>query len=375
MGLKALIEKRNAKIEEMQGLIKAAETETRAFTQEEATKWDVLGQEVRDLDVTIKAMQDAMNLEKRDYKPDEKQEDVEMRDFAEAIRGNVENRANLTKSDNGVVIPQTIANKIITKVEDVCPIYQMATVYNVKGKLVVPVWGDNDEGENITCAYASEFTDLTSKSGKFTSVELTGFLAGALTKVSKSLVNNSDFDLVSFVVNEMVKAIAKFLEGELINGTTSKMTGILSATQTVTSATATAITSDELIDLQDTIPDVFQTGACWIMNKATRTAIRKLKNEDGEYLLNKDITSPFGYTLLGKPVYVSDNMPTIGAGKSVIVYGDMSGLTVKLSQQVEMQILQEVYAAQHALGVVAWIEADSKITEQQKIAVLKMKTA
>ena len=320
-------------------------------------------------------MQDAMNLEKRDYKPDEKQEDVEMRDFAEAIRGNVENRANLTKSDNGVVIPQTIANKIITKVEDVCPIYQMATVYNVKGKLVVPVWGDNDEGENITCAYASEFTDLTSKSGKFTSVELTGFLAGALTKVSKSLVNNSDFDLVSFVVNEMVKAIAKFLEGELINGTTSKMTGILSATQTVTSATATAITSDELIDLQDTIPDVFQTGACWIMNKATRTAIRKLKNEDGEYLLNKDITSPFGYTLLGKPVYVSDNMPTIGAGKSVIVYGDMSGLTVKLSQQVEMQILQEVYAAQHALGVVAWIEADSKITEQQKIAVLKMKTA
>lgn len=372
MKLKALIEKRNAKIEEMQGLIKVAETETRAFTTEESQKWDALGQEVRDLDTTIKAMQEAMNLEKRDFKEDESKEDTEVRDFAGAIRGEVEARANLTKTDNGVVIPQTIANKIITKVKDICPILSLATVYNVKGKLVVPVWGDGDASENITCAYATEFTDLTSKSGKFTSVELTGYLAGALTKVSKSLVNNSDFDLVAFVIGEMAKAIAEFLEKELIQGTSGKMTGILSATQEVETASATAIVADELIELQDTIPDVYQANACWIMKKATRTALRKLKNQDGEYLLNKDLTTPFGYSLLGKPVYVSDSMPAISTGNKVIAYGDMSGLTVKVSEQVELQVLQEVFAAQHALGVVGWVEADSKITEVQKIAVLKM---
>lgn len=373
--LKALIEKRNAKIEEMQGLIKVAETETRAFTTEESQKWDALGQEVRDLDTTIQAAQEAMNLEKRTFKEDESKEDTEIRDFAGAIRGEVEARANLTKTDNGVVIPQTIANKIITKVKDICPILTMATVYNVKGKLVVPVWGDGDSNENITCAYATEFTDLTSKSGKFTSVELTGYLAGALTKVSKSLVNNSDFDLVTFVIGEMAKAMAEFLEKECIQGTSGKMTGIMSATQTVTTASATAITSDELIDLQDTLPDVFQAKACWIMRKSTRTALRKLKNEEGEYILNKDLTTPFGYSLLGKPVYVTDSVDAIEAGKNVIAYGDMSGLTIKLAEQVELQVLQEIFAAQHALGVVGWVEADSKITETQKIAVLKMKTA
>lgn len=373
--LKALIEKRNAKIEEMQGLIKVAKTETRAFTTEESQKWDALGQEVRDLDTTIQAAQEAMNLEKRTFKEDESKEDAEIRDFAGAIRGEIEARANLTTTDNGVVIPQSIANKIITKVYDLCPIYQMATVYNVKGKLIVPVWGDGDAGENITCAYASEFTDLTSKSGKFTSIELTGFLAGALTKVSKSLINNSDFDLAAFVINEMAKAAAKFLEKEMVVGTIGKMTGIMSSTQIVTSASATAIIADELIDLQDTIPDQFQANACWIMNKSTRKAIRKLKNNDGEYLLNKDLTTPFGYSLLGKPVYVTDSADTIAAGKTVIAYGDMSGLTVKLAEQVELQVLQEVFAAQHALGVVGWLEADSKITEVQKIAVLKMKAA
>lgn len=371
MGLKLLIEKRNAKIEEMQGLIKAAETETRAFTTDESQRWDALGQEVRDLDSTIKAMQDSMNLEKRDYKEDESKEDAEIRDFAGAIRGELEARANLTKTDNGVVIPQTIANKIITKVKDICPILSLATVYNVKGKLVVPVWGDGDASENITCAYATEFTDLTSKSGKFTSVELTGHLAGALTKVSKSLVNNSDFDLVTFVIVEMAKAIAEFLEKELIAGE-SKMNGVLTATQVVTTTSATSITADELIDLQDTIPDIYQANACWIMKKSTRTALRKLKTEDGEYVLNKDLTTPFGYSLLGKPVYVTDSMPAISTGNKVIAYGDMSGLTVKVSEQVELQVLQEVFAAQHALGVVGWVEADSKITEVQKIAVLKM---
>ena len=73
------------------------------------------------------------------------------------------------------------------------------------------------------------------------------------------------------------------------------MTGVLSATQGITAASQTAITADELIDLQDSIPDVFQSNACWIMHKETRRAIRKLKDNDGNYLLNKDITSPFGY--------------------------------------------------------------------------------
>ena len=72
----------------------------------------------------------------------------------------------------------------------------MSTKFNVKGDLVFPVYDESTQ--KITAAYAEEFSALTSTAGKFTSVTLSGYLAGALSKVSRSLINNNDFDLVSF---------------------------------------------------------------------------------------------------------------------------------------------------------------------------------
>ena len=145
--------------------------------------------------------------------------------------------------------------------------------------------------------------------------------------------------------------------------------------QVVTTASATAITADELIDLQETIPDVYQDNACWIMNKATRTAIRKLKDNEGRYILNPDATAKWGYTLFGKPVYTTDSVSAIASEKTAIYYGDMSGLAVKTSEDVSIQILNEKYATQHAVGVIAWVEIDAKVENAQKIAALKMKKA
>lgn len=216
---------------------------------------------------------------------------------------------------------------------------------------------------------------MESTSGKFKSIELKGFLAGALSKVSKSLINNSQFDIVSFVVTAMAEAISKWIEKELLNGTANKVEGLSGVTQVVTAAAAAAVTADELIDVQETIPDVYQGGAVWIMNKATRTAIRKLKDGQGNYLLNKDATARWGYTLLGKEVYTSDNVSVMAAGKTAIFYGDMSGLAVKLSEDVNIEVLREKYATQHAIGVVGWIEIDSKVENAQKIASLKMKAS
>ena len=127
-----------------------------------------------------------------------------------------------------------------------------------------------------------------------------------------------------------------------------------------------------MIDVQENIPDVFQANAIWIMNKKTRTAIRKLKDKDGNYILNKDATSRWGYTLFGKDVYTSENMPEMAAGKRAILYGDMSGLAVKVSENMEISVLREKFATQHAIGVVAWMELDSKVENSQKITALTM---
>lgn len=375
--LKSLREQRNDKVTELQAIVDKAKEETRAMTDEETTQFETLEREISNIDKTIEYETRARGLEiiedmNNNKKPEERAI-AEERAFENYIRGTVEERAdvNLTVGDNGAVIPSSIANKIIKKVHDICPIYQRATRYNVGGTLNIPYY--DEEAQSITMAYATEFVELESTSGKFKSIELKGFLAGALSKVSKSLINNSQFDIVNFVINAMAESISRWIENELLNGTTDKVAGLSTVTQKVEATSSIAVTSDELIDVQEEVPDAYQDEAIWIMNKATRKAIRKLKDGDGTYLLQKDFNAKWGYTLLGKDVYTSDNMPGMEAGKTAIYYGDMSGLAVKLSENVSIEVLREKYATQHAIGVVGWIEIDSKVENAQKIAKLVMK--
>ena len=278
---------------------------------------------------------------------------------------------NLAVGENGAVIPSSIVNKIIQKVHDISPIYQMATKYNIGGTVSIPYY--DEETKSITMAYATEFTELEGTAGKFGSIELKGFLAGALSKVSKSLINNSSFQIVPFVVNAMANSISGWIEKELLVGTADKIEGLKGVKQNIDAAAATKITADELIDLQEAVPDAFQAGAVWIMNKSTRTSIRKLKDGDGNYILNKDASATWGYTLFGKDVYTSENMPEMAAGQTAVYYGDFSGLAVKVSEDVSIEVLREKFATQHAVGVVAWLEMDAKVENAQKIAKLTMK--
>lgn len=382
---KKLYEKRAALLDEMDAIIKKAETENRAFSDEEQKSYDEKAAEITRIDKTIKSLEESRSLESPETgnaanNGNESKEAAEERAFADYIRNEVlgkETRAdtNFTKGANGAIIPSSIANKIITRVEEISPIYKLSSKYNVKGTLTIPYYDESTS--SITMSYATEFKELESTAGEFKSISLTGFLAGVLSLISKSLINNSQFDIVSVVIERMAVSVSRWIEKELLFGTKDKIEGLsgIKEDMTVTTAAAAVVTADEIIDLQEKIPDVFQGGCIWIMNKAMRTAIRKLKDGDGNYLLNKDATSRWGYTLFGKDVYVSDAMPKPAAGKTAMFYGDFSGLAAKLTENIEIEVLREKYATQHAVGVVGWMEIDSKIENSQKIAKMTFKAA
>lgn len=385
MSYKNLVELKNDKINQAEKILADAEVNKRELTEDEAEELAEIRDDVKRIKEALKIgdeLDDSKEKQPKqeptpagggDKQPTQEQQDT--RAFENFIRGRVvhERAGELTKTDNGSVIPATIAQQIIKKVYDVSPILEKSQKYNVKGKLQIPYY-DTTEG-GITVAYADEFTPLTSSNGKFKNIELDGFLAGALSKISNSLINNSQFDIVSFVVNQMGEDIARFIEHELLIGTASKVEGLSKLTNSVTTAAATAITSDEVVKLKDSVKDTFQNNAIWIMSTATRTALRLLKGSDGHYLLNDDISSPFGTVLLGKPVYVSDNMPDIAGDKTVIYYGDMTGLATKFSENITIQVLREKYADEHATGVISWFEFDSKVQDAQKLAKLVMASA
>jgi HK97 family phage major capsid protein len=377
--MKELIEKRNSMLDELDGILNKAKTEKRAFDDSEMKKVSELKEEIRKIDESIKLEEEVRGLEKKEVKAPktEKEERAEIvtkeeRSFIDFVKGDT--RA-LSASGQGVVIPTTIANRIIDTVKNMSPILSKATIWEVSGDLIVPSY---DYTQHLPAGYYTELSSMTAQSANFGSIKLGNTIVASLALISKSLINRTDVDVVPFIVNEIAKAIALFLEKELLNNANSsvgsgatKLGGLANASQSLTGATTMAITPQELINLQLTVPQVYQSDACWIMSPSTLGYIQGLTAGAGNNLLlmGNSLSEGGPFTLLGKPVYISDQMPNMGVGVKEIYYGDMSGLHVKLTKGVQMQVLNERFADQYAIGCVAVVECDSCIIEPRKLAV------
>ena len=397
--LKQLKEKQRSLITRADEILAEAKTQNRELTDAEAQELAEIRDNVKFIKDRIELIGDVEGLDREcgDAKPaaaapatdEKKDEDAEVakreeRAFEAYIRGAAmqlrddASASPLTKTANGAIVPTTIAKRVIRKLYDICPILEKSTKYNIKGNLAIPYYDESDTA--ITVAFQDEFDELVAASGKFTTITLGDYLIGALAKISVQLINNVDFPIVDYVVDQMAYSMKRFFENVLLNGASGKVAGLAGngtatgVTLTVNAAAATAITADELIELQGTVKDMFQEGAIWIMSPKTRDAIRQLKDNMGRYLLQDDISLPFGKSLLGKPIFVSDQMPEMGAGKTAIYYGDMSGLATKFSENLVIEVLRERFITQGAYGVIARADFDAKVENAQKIAKLVMGT-
>jgi len=382
MNLKALEEKRAELQEQMMAIATITEgaenVEPRALTDEEKAEFDRIEKEIRAIDESIaiaeKARQ-AMTARKAQSAAETTAE-AEERAFVDYVMGRSKElrggEQNMDVTNGAAIIPTSIANRIIKKVKDLCPILAGCTMYSVKGTLKIPVWGKANSTHDITVDWATEFNDLTADSGAFTSVDLSGFLAGALTLIGRSVENNAVFNVTDFIVNQMAEEIAAFIEGKLLNGDVSKNEGALATTNSLNAGSTSEISFDNLIDLQAKVKQVYQANACWTMHPNTFTEVKKLKDLENRYLVQNDVTKEFPYLLLGKPVHLSDNMPQIGSGNKAVLYGDYSGLAVNFRENISVEVLREKYATMHAIGVVSWFEFDSKVQDAQRLATLVM---
>lgn len=380
MNLKELLEKLETKKAEMRALLETARTENRTLNNEERASFDEIEKEIQDINASIDALERMRAVELINHEGEEDQDDndpeerdVETREievFEAFIRNNAEElrsgEIQMTQGANGAIVPTTIANQIVTAIRDKVPYLQIANVVNTNGKLSIPVYGE-DSTNYINADYVDEGDPLTDNIGKFTTVDLTGFVIGALALVSNKLVSNTDINITEFVVNEVSRAMAEKLEKEFTVGTSSKIEGITSGPVKVTANSATAVTYDELVSLKHSIKQEFRKNGKWVMNDSTYEAICKLKDGESRPYFNDD-----DYKILGCDVMVSDSMPAMATGNKAIVFADFSGYTIKATKSVEVQILREKYADRNMLGVIAYGEYDAKVSDTKKVAVLKM---
>lgn len=231
-----------------------------------------------------------------------------------------------------------------------------------------------------SAAWIDEEGAYTESDETFGQVQLDAHKVGTIIKVSEELLNDSAFDLESYIRSEFVRRIGDKEEEAFLTGNgTSKPTGILNATGGgqvgVTTASATAITADELIDLYFSLKAPYRKNAVWVLNDTTIKLIRKLKDGNGQYLWQPALRDGDVPTILGRPYYTSAYMPAAAASAKTVIFGDLSYYWIGDRQGVTFKRLNELYAGNGQVGFLASKRLDGKTVLPEAIKVLQQKAS
>ena len=214
----------------------------------------------------------------------------------------------------------------------------------------------------------------------FSQVSIGAYKLGTMIKVSDELLNDSVFDLESYIATEFTRRIgAKEEEAFFTGDGKGKPTGILAAAGGaevgVTTAGAAAITADEVIDLFYSLKSPYRKNAVWVLNDATVKAIRKLKDNQGQYLWQPSLVAGTPDMILGRPVKTSAYMPVAAAGAKTIAFGDFGYYWIADRQGRSFKKLSELYAATGQVGFLGSQRVDGKLILSEAIKVMQQKSA
>lgn len=281
-----------------------------------------------------------------------------------------------TDSEGGYLVPDEFENTLVQGLTDNAVIRAHAHVITTSSGLhKIPVVATHG-----SAAWIDEEGAYTESDETFGQVQLDAHKVGTVIKVSEELLNDSAFDLESYIASEFVRRIGdKEEEAFLVGNGTGKPTGILNATGGgqvgVTTASATAITADELIDLFYSLKAPYRKNAIWILNDSTIKAIRKLKDSTGNYLLQPALKDGEVSTLLGRPYFTSAFAPEIAAGAKTIVFGDLSYYWIGDREGISFKRLNELYAGNGQVGFLASKRLDGKTVLPEAIKILQQKAS
>ncbi|MCG3197093.1 MAG: hypothetical protein GHCLOJNM_01577 [bacterium] len=275
-------------------------------------------------------------------------------------------------SEGGYLIPTTTLPQLIPLVREANVMRQLATVLTTSNPTEIPT-----VATNATAAYKAEELSFGGTDPEFGQKSLTAHKLTCLIKVSEELLQDSAFDVQEFVLAQMAEAIGAEEERAFVAGTGSgEPTGVVgSATVGVTMASATALTSDEILDLYHSLPPRFRRGPSvgWIVKDSTALKLRKLKTGGSQdYIWQPGLTAGDPDRLLGKPIYVSDNVPASTANLKAIVFGDLKKYWIADRSPIVVQRLAERYADTGQVGFKAWSRHDGLLTDALAVVVGQM---
>ena len=276
-----------------------------------------------------------------------------------------------TDSEGGYLVPDEYERTLVEALEEENIFRQLAKVIQTSsGDRKIPVVASKG-----TASWIDEEGAYTESDDSFAQVSIGAYKLGTMIKVSEELLNDSVFDLESYIAREFARRIGTKEEEAFFTGDGTGMPppsrpASGGAEPGVTAASATAVTADELIDLFYSLKSPYRKNAVWVLNDSTIKAIRKLKDNNGQYLWQLAGTPD---TILGRPVKTSAYMPAIAAGAKTIAFGDFSYYWIADRQGRSFKRLNELYAANGQVGFLGSQRVDGKMILPEAVKVLVQK--
>ena len=279
-------------------------------------------------------------------------------------------------SEGGYLVPDEYERTLVEALEEENIFRQMAKVIKTSsGDRKIPVVAAKG-----TASWIDEEGAFPESDDSFGQVSIGAYKLGTMIKVSEELLNDSVFDLQSYISREFARRIGAREEEAFFTGDgKGKPLGVLAATggagTGVTASSATAVTADELMDLYYSLKSPYRKKSVWVLNDSTIKSIRKLKDNNGQYLWQPSLVAGTPDTILGRPVKTSAYMPAMAAGAKTIAFGDFGYYWIADRQGRSFKRLNELFAATGQVGFLASQRVDGKLILAEAVKVLVQKAA
>ena len=207
-----------------------------------------------------------------------------------------------TDTEGGYLVPDEFERTLVSGLSENNIMRTLAhVIQTTSGDRKIPVVASHGSASWVDEEGAYQESDEA-----FSQISIGAHKLGTMIKVSEELLNDSIFDIQSYLAAEFARRIGNAEEEAFINGNgVSKPTGFLSTAEVgVTAAEATGFTADELIDLYHSLSVAYRGKAVWMLNDTTVQFIRKLKDKNGQYLWQPGLVAGAPDTILGRPVMV-----------------------------------------------------------------------
>lgn len=392
MTIKEMIEKRAKVWETAKNFVDTHENENGVLSAEDNATYGRMEQEIEDLTAAIDRQQRAEAREAEFSKPVNMpltgrpaRQEVEEKtgrasnaykeDFGAHLRGKrlVHNvLSEGVQADGGYLVPEEFERQIVSGLDEANVVRGLAKVITTSAERKIPVAATHSEAK-----WTAENGAYTESDPSFDQKTIDAFKLTDLVKVSIELLQDSMFDLESYIANEFARAFGIAEEEAFCVGTgTGQPTGIFTANGGqvgVTAASSTAVTADELISLVYALKSPYRRNAKFLANDATISAIRKLKDGNGVYLWQPSLQAGEPDKLLGYDLYTSPYVPQMEAGAFSVAFGDFKNYWIADRSGRTVQRLNELYSTNGQVGFVATERVDGKVILPEGIKLLKMK--